>query len=91
MEHTFLMDRAKMLPKGAGVNEQKTHFGYERMLSPRQALPVRLTLGEQPAVLKESKQLALGVPWMRGTCQNKHIVRTTTIRNTRTSADSEKD
>lgn len=70
-EHTFLMDRAKMLPKRAGVSEQKTHFGYERMLSPRQALPVRLTLGDQPSVLKESKQLALAVLHRRA-CQKKH-------------------
>lgn len=45
------------------MSEQKPHFRYERMLSLRQVLPVRLLLGDQPPALKKSKQLARGAPW----------------------------
>lgn len=34
--------------------------------------------------LKESKQLVLGVPWARGTCQSKHGTASTVLRNPRT-------
>ena len=34
--------------------------------------------------LKESKQLVLGVPWARGTCQSKHGAASTLLRNPRT-------